>query len=68
MDNSPPESSVHGIFLGKNTGTGYHALPGDLPNTGIELASLTSPTLTGRFFTTSTIWEGHKMTIRDQNV
>ena len=30
---------------------------GDLPNPGIELASLTSPTLTGGFFTTRTIWE-----------
>ena len=27
--------------------------PGDLPDTGIEPASLTSPTLAGRFFTTS---------------
>ena len=31
---------------------------GDLPDWGIELASLTSPALTGRFFTTSTIREG----------
>ena len=28
--------------------------PGDLPNPGIELASLMSPALAGRFFTTST--------------
>ena len=28
--------------------------PGDLPNEGIETASLTSPALVGRFFTTST--------------
>ena len=27
--------------------------PGDLPNPGIEPTSLTSPTLAGRFFTTS---------------
>ena len=31
--------------------------PGDLPNPGIELMSLTSPALAGRFFTTSTTWE-----------
>ena len=30
--------------------------PGDLPNQGIEPASLTSPTLPSRFFTTSTTW------------
>ena len=33
--------------------------PGDLPNSGIELASLMSPALAGRFFTTSTTWEAH---------
>ena len=31
--------------------------PGGLPNLGIEPASLTSPALAGRFFTTSAIWE-----------
>ena len=31
--------------------------PGDLPDPGIELTSLISPALTGRFFTTSTTWE-----------
>ena len=31
--------------------------PGDLPNAGIELASLVSPTLTGGFFTTSATLE-----------
>ena len=30
---------------------------GDLPNPGIETASLTSPALTGGFFTTSATWE-----------
>ena len=33
--------------------------PGDLPNPGIEPASLASPTLSGRFFTTSATWEAH---------
>ena len=31
--------------------------PGDLPDPGIELASLTSPALAGKFFTTSATWE-----------
>ena len=43
---------------GKNTGTGCPP-PGDLSDGGIEPASLTSPALSGRFFTTSTTWESH---------
>ena len=31
--------------------------PGDLPDPGIKLESLTSPALAGKFFTTSAIWE-----------
>ena len=31
--------------------------PGDLPNPGIETASLTSPALAGGFFITSATWE-----------
>ena len=31
--------------------------PGDLPNPGIEPASLMSSALAGRFFTTSATWE-----------
>ena len=31
--------------------------PGDLPNTGIKPESLTSPSLSGEFFTTSITWE-----------
>ena len=33
--------------------------PGDLPHPGIEPASLMSPTLAGRFFTTNATWEAH---------
>ena len=33
--------------------------PGDLPDPGIEPASLVSPALTGGFFTTSYTWEAH---------
>ena len=58
MDCSPPGSSVHGVLQAKNTGVGCHAhLQGYLPNPRIESASLTSPALAGRFFTTSTTWE-----------
>ena len=31
--------------------------PGDLPHSGIEFVSLTSPALAGEFFTISTTWE-----------
>ena len=34
-----------------------HPPPGELPDPEIELTSLTSPALAGRFFTTSTTWE-----------
>ena len=34
-----------------------HPPPGDLPNPGIEPASLLSPDLVGRFFSSSAIWE-----------
>ena len=33
--------------------------PEDLPNPGIEPASLMSPALAGKFFTSSTTWEAH---------
>ena len=33
--------------------------PGDLPNPRIEPASLISPALAGRFFTTGATWEAH---------
>ena len=35
--------------------------PGDLPNPGMELMSLMSPAVVGRFFTTSTTWAALKM-------
>ena len=31
--------------------------PGNLPNSGMELTSLMSPALAGRFFTTGATWE-----------
>ena len=44
---------------------GYHTLlQGIFPDPGIEPASLTSPTLTGRFFTASATWlENYKTQI-----
>jgi len=33
--------------------------PGDIPNPVIKSASLMSPPLSGRFFTTSATWEAH---------
>ena len=39
--------------------------PGDLPNQGIEPASLMSPALAGGFFTTSTTWEAQKSFVAD---
>ena len=35
-------------------------LPGDLPDPGIEPASLMSPALAGSFFITSTTWEAQE--------
>ena len=53
MGCSPPGSSVHGILQ-----SGLPCPPpGDLPNPGIEPASLMSPALAGVFFTTSVTWE-----------
>ena len=40
--------------------SGLPCLPSrDLPNAGIEPASLTSPALAGGFFTSSATWEAH---------
>ena len=36
--------------------------PGDLPNPGVKLVSLTSPALADGFFTTNAIWEAPKDT------
>ena len=50
MDCSPPGSSVHGDFPGKNTGVGYHALIQGIFTTQ---GSNTVSHMAGRFFT---IW------------
>ena len=52
---SPSGSSVHGILQQVYCSGLPCRPPGDLPNPWIETVSLISPTLAGRFFTTSTI-------------
>ena len=52
MDYSPPGSSVHGIILARILEWVAFSPPGQLPNAGIEPASLVSPALAGRFFIT----------------
>ena len=49
---------LHGLptcpwdFPGKDTVTGCHILPGDLPDTRVKLTSPLSPSMAGEFFTT----------------
>ena len=60
MDCSPPGFSVHGILQAKYwSGLPFPSL-GDLPDPGVEPASLISPALAGEFFTTCTTWEAHE--------
>ena len=49
MDCSPPGSSVHRILQARILEWVAVPSPGGLPNPGIELASLTSPSWTGRW-------------------
>jgi len=61
MDGSPPGSSVYGVCQESHGQEYWSGLPcppaGNLPDPGIEPTFLTSPALTGRFFTTSTAWK-----------
>ena len=57
VDCSPPGSSVHGILQRRIIEWVACPPPGDLPNPGIEPASLMSRALTGWFFTTGANWE-----------
>ena len=57
MDCIPPGSSVHGILQARILEWVACPPPGNLPDQGIELESLMSPALAGRFFTTSATWE-----------
>ena len=51
MDHSSPDSSVHGISRQEYGSWLPFPSPGDLPNPGIEPASLVSPALAGGFLT-----------------
>ena len=63
MDSSPPGSSVHGIIQARILNGLPFPTQGDLPDTGIEPASLASLALAGRFFSTSSIWEATQMVL-----
>ena len=54
---SPPGSFVCGISQARILSGWPFPPPEDLPDPGIELVSLMSPALIGRFFTTSNTWE-----------
>ena len=58
MDCSPPGFSVREDFPRQEYRGGLPCPPpGDLPDPGIKLKSLTSPALAGRSFTTRVTWE-----------
>ena len=58
VDCSAPGLFVHGDSPGNNTGVGCHALfQGIFPTQEPSLYLLTSPALTGGFFTTSAAWK-----------
>ena len=54
---SPPGSSVHGILQARILEWVAVPPPGDLPDPGMEPASLMSPALAGGFFIASATWE-----------
>ena len=59
MDCNPPGSSVCGILQARIPEWAASPSYRESSNPGIESASLMSPALAGRFFTTSTTWEAH---------
>ena len=64
---SPPCSSLHGILKAQIL-EWVATSPGDLPDSGIEPTSLTSPALAGVFFTTSAAWEDPHYTVGSTNM
>ena len=62
MDCSLSGFSVHGILQARILEwVAMPSPPGDIPNPEIELASLLSPALASRFFTTSATWEAQSL-------
>ena len=59
MDHSPPDLSMEFSRQKYWSGLPFLSLE-DLPNPGIKPASLKSPALAGRFFTTSATWEAQR--------
>ena len=59
-------SSVHGISRQEYCSRLPFPTPGDLPDPGTEPMSLTSPALSGRFFTSNATWETHKPVTKRQ--
>ena len=57
MECSPPGYSVYGILQARILEWVAMPPPGDLPDPGIGLTSLTPPARAGGFFTTSATWE-----------
>ena len=56
MNYTLPDASVRGIFQARILEWVAISCSRDLPDPGIELVSLASPALAGRFFTTSAAW------------
>ena len=57
MDCKLPDPSVHGILQVRVLEWVAIPSPGPLPDPGIEPVSLMSPSLAGRFLTTSATWK-----------
>ena len=64
VDCSPPGFSVHGILQARYWSQLPFSPPGELPDPGMELGVLTSPSSVGEFFTTSATWEAHRTHIK----
>ena len=62
VDCSPPGSSVPGILQARILEWVAMPPPGDLPESGIKLVSLASPTLVSRFSSTGVTREDHSWT------
>ena len=62
MNCSLPGSSIQGISPARMLSGLPCPPPGDLPDPGIEILSLTSPVLADGFFITSATWEAHVQT------
>ena len=54
---SPPDSSAHGFSRQEHWSGLPFPIPGDFSNPEIKSTLLASPSLAGRFFTASTMWE-----------